>query len=199
MLGADRDNRKRKGETMSEVADTTKLLVREYKDFTIELETRGYSAWNFIVSDEDFHGSDDYGNRSFPSLKAAMEAIDKQLADDVKVSIMALSEVREPVLDETGRAMTITGLHRGTSAALVEGSKPYNGYVYPMLPWVADALHRQIEIREELEKLRSKLHKVHVRIGVGYGRKIAVEYYASRVKQLQKEIQAARKLAESMK
>lgn len=166
-----------------------------YRGFNIALTRDG----EFFIEGDDFVMRDVRGGASaiFPTLDAAGDAIDtfikKNASEEIKKTSICVS-----VLDDAGVEMTINGLHRGTSEALVSGYKQprYKGDIYPNLPWVRDALVERQQIRERLTHLNMRLSGLSVHAGRGYSSQITAERYPGRIKNLKNSLTTCKEKAE---
>lgn len=173
--------------------------IDDYRGFEVHVdETR----WNFHVIGEDFTTEEQYGARSFGSLEAAKAAIDAHHTAEGKVAAKQV-KVALPVFDDRGETMTITGLHRASGKAKVEGRRDdnkgvYEGKVYPPVNWVGDTLRRRDAIWKELTHLDAQLSKLAVNVGASYHRQIAAERYAGMIGKLSQELKEAQTKAEGV-
>ncbi len=141
---------------------TTDHIVETYKGYDIILiESLRFTA---RLCDEDTITAD--------TANEIREAVDTRIKAEAKSIRLNI-----PVLTGKGDRATVTGIHMGTSQMIGKGldKSGHTTHVYPVAPWVQDAIAERERLRSELGAAEERLDSIAISLSRGYGRMDAEE------------------------
>jgi hypothetical protein len=160
--------------------------TKNFRNHKIILNERN---WEFVVEGPEFP-KQQY-TISFKSYDAAREEINKRCDETLRLQAKKL-KFSFDVFDQQGSFINIDKLDRRESC-LVSSSR----YIYPNVPWVANALKEAHDLRQRLNILDKTLHEVSVDTHIGYGR-VEVEEIPKKIESFRHNLKTKTELAFSM-
>lgn len=110
------------------------------------------------------------GKNEYASYAEAIDAIDRA---EKTAEAMKRKKLNIPVLDEKGVARTVTGIHAGHGKLVLSPAPDHYGYggyrVYPVVPWISEAIAKAMALREEAELIESATESFSVYYSKPYG------------------------------
>ena len=173
---------------MNKIKDN--ILVGTHKNIDVYLST----------GSNQFRTKDERITNYYDSFAKVTEAIDRMLSAETQLKLKDL-KLTQPMLTSNGDKVTLTGFNRTDSNYLVvkDGkSENYGGHLFPVEPWVEQALLRRAELEKEVKDLTTRLDRISISKRGYYGGRIAAEDYPELIGNLQHAITKAAKLAKEM-
>jgi hypothetical protein len=126
-----------------------------------------------LTADYTFAVSGPLLDAQFSAFAAAKAAIEEAIIIDAKAKRRAANNII-PMLDDTGNAVTVKGIHAGTGKLL--GAPDGETVLYPRVPWVAEVLKAREALRQQAAELSRKVNGLDIRVSRAYGRQTLAKY-----------------------